>query len=127
MKWMFYYSDFDETRGDISKWNVSNVNDMGYMFVGTDYDGNLSEWDVSNVKNMEEMFKRSEFTGNNGDISGWVLENINNVNRMFNGSQFEGNIKPWKKYMNGVSKEYMVEGCPIGVRSHENYPKWIKR
>jgi surface protein len=127
MSSMFCRSDFDETQKDISNWNVSKVTDMSFMFKFTDYDGDLSDWDVSNVENMEGMFSNSDFTGNNGDISVWVLENIDNTANMFYDSQFVGNIKPWRKYMNGVSKGGMIEDCPIGERSHENYPKWIKR
>ena len=38
---------------DISKWNVSNVTNMNYMFYGyKNFDCDLSDWDVSNVKNM---------------------------------------------------------------------------
>jgi len=53
--------------GDISKWDVSNVEDMSNMFsiegLGGYY-GDLSKWDVSNVKNMTEM-------GYKGDVSEW--------------------------------------------------------
>jgi surface protein len=46
----------DHFNGDISKWDVSNVTDMTYMFRESRFDGDISNWDVSNVKNMNKMF-----------------------------------------------------------------------
>ncbi len=56
--------------GDISLWDVSNVEDMSFMFFDSCFNGNLSKWDVSNVKNMQFMFRGAEkFT--QCDISAW--------------------------------------------------------
>ena len=56
---MFYNCKRLETVGDLSKWNVSNVENMRCMF----YEckqlksvGDLSNWNVSNVKNVNCMF-----------------------------------------------------------------------
>jgi surface protein len=44
----FYWKD--QFNDDISKWNVSNVTDMSFMFRGTDqFDCDISKWDLSNV------------------------------------------------------------------------------
>ena len=54
-------------RGDISKWDVSKVEDISNMFSINgwgEYCGDLSKWDVSNVKNMTDM-------GYTGDVSQW--------------------------------------------------------
>jgi surface protein len=53
MSHLFYDSAFN---GDISKWNVSNVVMMGWMFAKSEFTGDLSNWDVSNVDNMTHMF-----------------------------------------------------------------------
>ena len=46
--------DFNE---DISRWNVSNVVDMGYIFYyATSFNGDLSCWDVGRVRSMDQMF-----------------------------------------------------------------------
>jgi surface protein len=61
MKEPFYEkNDFND---DISKWDVSNVTDMGYMFWNTPFNGNISEWNVSSVTNMSGMFCYSQFNG----------------------------------------------------------------
>jgi surface protein len=64
MSYMFYMSEFN---GDISKWNVSNIENMSHMFeFNYKFQGDISKWKVSNVTNMESMFASSGF---NGDIS----------------------------------------------------------
>ena len=53
MDGMFYESEFN---GDISKWNVSKVENMDSMFKGSKFNGNISKWNVLKVENMENMF-----------------------------------------------------------------------
>ena len=60
MSYLFFESKFN---GDISKWNTSNVNDMQCIFCGSDFNGDISRWDVSNVKYVEDMFNNSLFNG----------------------------------------------------------------
>ena len=47
--------------GDISGWDVSNVESMFSMFFNSPFNGDISGWDVSNVQNMEGMFDKSQF------------------------------------------------------------------
>ena len=49
---MFWRSKFD---GDISKWNVSRVGNMSYMFMNSPFSGDISGWDMSRVENMYGM------------------------------------------------------------------------
>ena len=53
---MFAYSKFN---GDISKWDVSKVENMSSMFYYSSFTGDISKWDVSNTKNMGGMFYNS--------------------------------------------------------------------
>ena len=53
---MFYESKFNR---DISNWDVSNVEIMGYMFYESSFNGDISNWDVRNVKYMNDIFKYS--------------------------------------------------------------------
>ena len=50
---MFTNSKFN---GDISKWDVSNVNNMENMFYGSVFNQDISNWDVSNVKFKLDIF-----------------------------------------------------------------------
>ena len=89
MNYMFYRSNFN---CDISKWNVYNVKFMSYMFAESKFNGNISKWDVSNVKDMCYMFNNSQF---NGDISKWDVSNVEDMSYMFAESKFNGNISKW--------------------------------
>ena len=82
----------NEYKGDISKWDVSNVTNMSYMFYNSEFDGDISQWDVSNVRIMNNTFGSSIF---NNDISGWDVSNVRNMNEMFMHSSFNGNISNW--------------------------------
>jgi len=60
---------------DISSWNVSNVEDMGSMFMSArSFNQDLSSWDVSNVTNMNRMFSYALVF--NQDLSKWCVTNI---------------------------------------------------
>ena len=49
---------FDESKfnGDISKWNVSKVENMSSMFAHSDFNKDISKWNVSKVEHMSCMF-----------------------------------------------------------------------
>ena len=52
----FEYMDIKENF-NVSGWNVSNVEDMQYMFYNCkNFNCNLNNWNVSKVKDMEYMF-----------------------------------------------------------------------
>jgi len=62
MSRLFEKSDFN---GDISKWNVSNVKDMRWMFQDADsFNQPLDNWNVSNVRDMKDMFNGSKLERN---------------------------------------------------------------
>lgn len=72
IKGLFENSDFN---GDISGWNVSNVDNMSHMFWGaTSFNQPLKGWSdkLYKVINMDYMFCSA--TSFNQDISGWKLQ-----------------------------------------------------
>ena len=88
---LFLMSDFN---GDISKWDVSNVANMSYMFLDAEkFNQDISEWDVSNVTDMGNMF--SGATSFNQDISNWNVSNVTNVRVMFDGTPIKNKAKMW--------------------------------
>ena len=103
------FGDFQTFNGDISKWNVSNVTNMSWMFRNTDFNGDISNWDVSNVTDMTFMFYRSKF---NGDISGWDVSNVKNMTCMFCNSYFNQDISSWN-VSNVIKMKYIFDKCPI--------------
>ena len=52
--------------GDISKWNVSNVENMFWMFNGSVFNGNISKWKINPIikGHMIDMFKNSPLENN---------------------------------------------------------------
>ena len=66
---------YRDANPDISKWNVSNVKDMRYMFYKCfNFNCDISEWDVSNVEMSQFMFKGC--LSFNQDLSGWKLKSV---------------------------------------------------
>lgn len=106
--------------GDISGWDVSNVEIMASMFSGMKkFDGDLSRWDVSNVRNMNYMFENSGFTGENGMFKLESGNSLNSMNFMFNNSNFKADISDWD--VSGVVEmDYVFNGTLIKL------PKWYK-
>ena len=83
----------DKINGDISNWDVSNVEYMGYMFYGCDsFNQDISNWDVSNVINMASMFYGCESF--NQDISKWNVSKVNIANNIFYNCPIEEKYKP---------------------------------
>ena len=80
-----------EFNGDISKWNVTNVEYMTAMFWGSYFNGDISKWNVRKVKDMESMFYKSAF---NGDISKWQINKNCSVSSMFDDCQIKEEYKP---------------------------------
>ena len=76
---------FDEFNGDISQWDVSNVEDMSCMFQESAFSGDISHWNTKNVHYMNAMFSSSEF---NGDISQWDVSNVNLAFCMFKRAKY---------------------------------------
>ena len=59
MPFMFYGCDKLKSIGDISKWDVSKVINMSYMFAFCKkFNQDISNWDVSKVKFKIDMFDK---------------------------------------------------------------------
>ena len=107
MSGLFKGTDFN---GNISKWNVSNVTNMRYMFTESKtFNKDISKWDVLKVKDMGYMFYKCESF--NQDISDWNVSNVTNMEGMFGVCKsFNKNISNWN-----VSKveymRWMFSGC----------------
>ena len=92
----------------MSRWDVSNVRDMSYMFDGCTSLQNLgvSGWDVSNVRDMSYMF--DECTSlQNLDVSRWDVSNVKDMRYMFFGCKsLHTDIRMWKIITNNVNNMY---------------------
>ena len=110
MSYMFAYCEKLKSCGNLLKWNVSNVNNMSYMFYGCkSFNQDISNWNVSNVTNMNGMFYYCK--NFNQDISNWDVSNIIKMPYMFYGCEkFDHDLSNWK--VSGVKDmKYMFAGC----------------
>jgi len=106
--------------GDISKWDVSKVTNMGKMFQSArNFNGDLSKWDVGNVTNMGNMFRNaSKF---DRDISEWNVGNVTNMGSMFrDASKFDRDISEWN-VGNVTNMDNMFSGTNI---FYQNISEW---
>ena len=108
----YIFNHCKEFNGDLSGWNVSNVTDMTGMFCGCEsFEGKgIENWDVSNVENVEEMFAICSKL--NIDFSNWKLKKIYSTKNIFyNCEQLKGKgLDKWD-VSNIVNMRAMFEGC----------------
>ena len=121
---MFEYSKFEYI--DISKWNVSNVEEMSRMFYkckNLKSVGDLSKWNVSNVENMCSMFDSCFKLESIGDLSYWNVSSVENMTDMFLGCinlKSIGDVSNWN-VSRVKTKRYMFYNSGI-----TNIPSWYK-
>ena len=100
MKQLFSCGEFDylgrkykDLNPDISHWNVSNVENMEYMFYKCEnFNQDISMWDVSSVEDMYGMFEGCE--NFNKDISNWDIRYVKDMNFMFYDCPIKEEYKP---------------------------------
>lgn len=102
MSFAFNNSEFD---GDISRWNVSNVTQMGRMCrAARAFDQDLSGWDVSSSTNMEGMFSFAPRF--NQDIGNWDVSNVTNMAYMSSrATTFNQDLSGWDVRKVGAEPE----------------------
>ena len=91
----YYVSGAERFDSDISKWDVSRVTNMHFMFSSAKaFNGDVSKWDVSSVTSMQDMFAAAETF--NGDVSNWDVGRVAVMRGMFyEASAFNGDISKW--------------------------------
>ena len=95
--------DLSKFKGDISKWDTSNVTDMSNMFLGAvNFNSDISAWDTSNVMYMQCMFRAAHSF--NQPIDNWNVSNVTNMEGMFtDATSFNQPLNNW----NVSNVEYM--------------------
>ena len=86
MSYLFNECSFLEDISSLSNWDVSNVVDMAQMFEKCSLLKNLnalSNWDVSNVKFMESMFKECSSLIDISSLSNWDVSNETEIEGIF--------------------------------------------
>ena len=114
------FKDKDTFNADLSKWDVSSVENMESMFhTAKAFNQNIGNWNVAKVKNMKSMFDNAQaFNQNienwnvasvtdmalmfwqafvfNADISDWDVAKVETMERMFyNAAAFNQDVSDW--------------------------------
>ena len=80
----------------INEWDVSNVENMDYMFWGNpNFNCDLSKWKVNNVTSMRHMFDGCKKF--NSDLSRWDTESLITCRGIFDGCDLLENKPDWAK------------------------------
>ena len=92
----FMFDGYENFNCDLSKWDVSNVTDMSFMFDNCKiFDCDLSSWDVSNVEDMSKMFYYcSNFKGKG--LENWNVNKVKDMTNMFYYCDSLDKIPTWK-------------------------------
>jgi hypothetical protein len=106
-------------RWDVNKIDQIIKNIWYRMFFNSEFNGNISNWNVSNVENMESMFLWSVF---NQPLDKWNVSNVENMKEMFNRSKFNQNISKWKINKKCITTD-MFEYCKIKEEYKPNLVK----
>ena len=82
---------------DLSKWDVSKVENMYTMFEGcSKFKGKgLENWNVSKVENISYMF--FDCINFDCDLSNWNVNNVKNMERMFYNCNLKNTPKWYKE------------------------------
>ena len=107
--------------GGVTKWDVSNVEDMTRLFADWDtFDQNITNWDVSSVTDMTQMFAGAYHF--NRDISNWDVSSVTDMDLMFIGAaNFNQNLSNWC-VSNISSQPYSFSSGSALTAS--NHPVW---
>ena len=115
---------YKDLNPDISKWDVSNVENMDHMFTFCEnFNCDISQWIVKNVITMESMFCGCE--NFNQDISSWNVGKVEDMSGMFCGCEnFNQDLSSWdvQKVLHS-NRVLMFKDCPI---REEFKPKFKK-
>ena len=110
------FSDSSYNSVEISGWNVSNVTNMSFMFVRSEFNQPLNSWNVSSVSNMQFMFYSCIF---NQPLNNWNVSNVTNMELMFYDTPFNQNISAWN-VSNVTNMNNMFQNAGLSVTNYDN-------
>jgi len=125
---MFYGCSSLLSLPDISKWNISNADNISGMFCGCkslSYIPNISKWDTSKIYDMSMLFAGCKSLEILPDISKWKVDNVKTMAYMFSDCislSFLPDISKWNT-SNTKSMSDMFKGCMESLKIPSKFKK----
>ncbi len=121
MQGMFFLnSNLVDNGGAIGTWDVSNVQDMGFLFRNTPFNEDINSWNTQNVTNMSNMLANCpNFDQNLGD---WDISKVTNMSDMFATSglslaSYDATVIGWATDSSGNTTDG-VDDVPSNITFH---------
>ncbi|MEW7289147.1 BspA family leucine-rich repeat surface protein [Aquimarina sp. 2304DJ70-9] len=121
MQGMFFLSSsLVDNGGALGTWDVSNIQDMGFLFRNTPFNEDISSWNTQNVTNMRDMLANCpNFNQNLGD---WDISNVTNMSDMFATSglslaNYDATLIGWATDSSGNTTDG-VDDVPSNITFH---------
>src|SRR5699024_4385392 len=113
----FMFRETEAFDQDLSSWDVSKVNNMGYKcYVAKAFNSPLEDWvpgaDLVDGCSLSFMFRETEAFDQ--DLSSWDVSKVNNMGYMFYGAKaFNSPLEDW------VPGADLVDGCSLSSMFRE--------
>ena len=108
--------------GDLSNWDMSNVQKVGLMFTWSGFNGNVSTWNTSNFTDMTQMFRVSQF---DQDVSNWDVSNVVSMHSMFALCPFNQPLSNWERVGSTVGNVTVMSHLFSGnSKFNQNINNW---
>src|SRR5699024_10431804 len=113
----FMFRETEAFDQDLSSWDVSKVNNMGYMFYGAKaFNSPMEDWvpgaDLVDGCSLSFMFRETEAFDQ--DLSSWDVSKVNNMGYMCYGADvFNSPLEDW------VPGADLVDGCSLSSMFRE--------
>jgi surface protein len=119
MQWMFKKSAYNKP---LDKWDVSNVTNMGSLFMFSQFNQPINNWNVSKVPDMSRMFQYSK--NFNQPFDKWDTSQVTNMSNMFcNAAAYKNHdLRSWN-----VPRVKNHDDFMKGAGSGNNEPLWLPR
>ena len=90
----FRITTYLQSINNINNWDVSNVQNMGYMFNSSAFNSDITSWDVSSATSFSNTFNNA--TSFNQNLSSWDVSSATNMSGMFrSATSFNQNLSSW--------------------------------
>ncbi|WP_299607448.1 BspA family leucine-rich repeat surface protein [uncultured Aquimarina sp.] len=121
MQGMFFLnSSLVDNGSAISTWDVSNVQDMGYLFRNTPFNEDISSWNTQNVTNMSNMLANCPNFDQN--LGNWDINSVTNMSDMLVTSglslaNYDATLLGWATDSSGNTTDG-IDDIPVNITFH---------